>query len=262
VRRLAILAFLASLLFPAAVSAHTVYLFGQIGKSAVLAAIDRDENELSGWYLYLDVGKQLQLAGKIGATGDFQLDETVDGHKTGRFEGKAEGGRWSGEWRAPGGGAPLVFTLNESRDTLADFSGRFHCAKSKKDKGGWTYDLSLTLEMTKGAVKALEAGRSESSTQDDSQGCFYSLENFTRVPADVGVLLKAKDEDDPPTDDSQHCTIRILGDADHLFLRFGDAEEKNNDCRFSGDRAFCSPNSWMADVIVDRRTKSCKSVGD
>ena len=42
-RRLAILAILAFLLFPAAVSAHTVYLFGQVGKSAVLAVVGQFE---------------------------------------------------------------------------------------------------------------------------------------------------------------------------------------------------------------------------
>jgi hypothetical protein len=74
--------------------------------------------------------------------------------------------------------------------------------------------------------------------------------------------LKAKDEDQPPTADSQRCTIRIVGDADALYVQFGDWTEQNNDCRFSGDRAFCSPRSWPADMIVNRRTKSCRTVGE
>lgn len=257
----AVLAFVVASLFPATLSAHPLYLFGQIGKSAVLAMVNRDGNALTGWYLYLDIGKQLRLSGQIDATGDFQLDETVDSKKTGRLQGKMEGGHWTGEWRRPDGGSPLGFALNESRDTLAAVSGQFRCSTKKLDKGGWTYAHSLKLDLERGAVKALEAGLSESSKQDGEQGCFYSLGDFSQVPADVGALLKAKDEDQPLTEESQRCTIRIVGDADTLFLQFGDMTEKNNDCRYSGATAFCSPRSWMADIIVNRKTKSCKSVG-
>jgi hypothetical protein len=257
----AVLVLVAALLFPATLSAHPLYLFGQIGKSNVMATLTRDGDALSGWYTYLDIGKELRLAGRIDATGDFQLDETVDAKKTGRLQGKIDGGHWTGEWRKPDGGSPLPFTLSESRDTLGAVSDEFRCSSKRRDKDGWTYDHSLKLDLAKGAVKALDAGLSESSKQDGQQGCFYSLGDFAKVPTDVGVLLKAKDEDDPLTEDSQRCTIRIVGDADTLFVQFGDLTEKNNDCRFSGTTAFCSPRSWMADIIVNRRTKGCKSVG-
>ncbi len=257
----AVLAFVVASLFPATLSAHPLYLFGQIGKSAVMAMVNRDGNALTGWYLYLDIGKELRLSGQIDATGDFQLDETVDSKKTGRLQGKMEGGHWTGEWRRPDGGSPLAFALAESRDTLAAVSDQFRCSTKKRDKDGWTYAHSLKLELAKGAVKALDAGLSESSTNEGRQGCFYSLQDFSRVPTDAGVLLKAKDEDDPMTEESQHCTIRIVGDADTLFVQFGDPTGKNDDCRFSGATAFCSPRSWMADIIVNRKTKSCKSVG-
>jgi hypothetical protein len=258
----AVVTIVAAALFPAALSAHPLYLFGEIGKSKVMAALDREGDALMGWYLYLDIGKPLRLAGRIDAAGDFQLDETVDLKKTGRLQGKMDGGHWTGEWRKPDGGSPLPFTLSESRDTLAGVSGAFRCSSKRRDKDGWTYAHSLQLELAKGAVKALDAGLSESSTNEGQQGCFYSLKDFSEVPTDAGVLLKAKDEDDPITEDSQHCTIRIVGDADTLFLQFGDLTEKNDDCRFSGATAFCSPRSWMAEVIVDRKTKSCRAVGE
>ncbi len=258
----AVLVVVAALLFPATLSAHPLYLFGQIGKSNVMATLDRDGDALSGWYAYLDIGKELRLSGRIDATGGFQLDETVESKKTGRLQGKIDGGHWTGEWRKPDGGSPLPFTLNESRDTLAAVSGAFRCSSTRRDRDGWTYEYSLQLDLAKGAVKALDAGLSESSKQDGRQGCFYALGDFAKVPTDVGVLLKAKDEDDPLTEDSQRCTIRIVGDADHLFVQFGDLTQKNDDCRFSGTTAFCSPRSWMADVIVDRKTKRCRTVGE
>ncbi|MBV8663582.1 MAG: hypothetical protein JO107_10810, partial [Hyphomicrobiales bacterium] len=67
-------------------------------------------------------------------------------------------------------------------------------------------------------------------------------------------------EDQPLTPDSQRCTIHVIGDANHLFVQFGDPGEDHNDCRFSGSTAFCSPRSWMADFIVDRRAKTCKPI--
>ena len=258
----AIVSLLAALLFPATLCARPLYLFGQIGKSSVIASLDRDGDALNGWYVYSDVGKQLLLAGRIDAAGAFQLDETASGKKTGHIEGKTEGGRWTGEWRAPAGGAPLAFVLTESRDKLADATSRLRCTTKRKDSAGWTYEHALTLELAKGVVKGLDASLTESSTADDQQGCFYGLKDFTQIPTDGGILLKAKDEDEPMTPDSQRCTIRILGDADHLLVRFGASGEKNDDCRFSGTTAFCSPRSWMADMIVNRRSNSCKSVGD
>ncbi|HEY1941512.1 MAG TPA: hypothetical protein VGH40_05250 [Roseiarcus sp.] len=255
----AILAFLVALIVPATLQARPVYLFGEIGKSSVLAAVDQEGDRLSGWYLYPAVGKELQLSGQIDASGSFRLDESVDAHKTGVFEGKSAGGRWNGEWRNAAGGAPLAFSMTENREALADASGLFRCVV-KQQKQGWTFRQSLTLELAKGALKALKASAAESSAQDGEQGCFYSLEDFTPVPSDVGLVLKAKDEDQPLDADSQRCTIQVVGDADHLLVQFGDPWETHNDCRFSGTTAFCSPRSWMTDFVVDRRTKSCKPI--
>jgi hypothetical protein len=257
-----ILTLVAALLFPAALAAQPVYLFGRIGKSEVMAALDRRGDALTGWYLYFGVDKTLRLAGRIDPGGGFQLDETVDGRKTGALAGTMDGGRWSGEWRNPAGGAPLAVTLAESRDTLAGSSDSVRCAAKRRDKDGWTYEHSLTLALANGSVRTLDAASTATSAEDGRQGCFYALGDFRRVPSHVGVLLSATDEDDPLTADSQRCTIRIVGDADHLFVQFGDPSEPNDDCRFSGSTAFCSPRSWMADFVVDRRTKSCKPVGD
>lgn len=258
----ALVSLLAALLFPPSLCARPVILFGQIGKAAVMASLERDGEALTGWYIYSDIGKQLLLAGRIDAAGGFHLDETAGGKKTGAFEGKTEGARWAGVWRGRAGGAPLTFVLTESHDKLAEASGRFRCATKRRDKGGWTYEHSLTFELTKGSVTALDASLTESSSSDDQQGCFYALRDFAQIPSDVGVLLKAKDEDEPMTPESQRCTIRIVGDAGHLFVKFGASAAKNDDCRYSGTTAFCSPRSWMADMIVDRRTHSCKTIGD
>ena len=229
-----------------------------------MAILNRQDNTLTGWYLYLAIGRELRLDGRIDPTGDFQLDETVDSGKTGRFQGRANGGRWTGEWLKTGGGRALAFTLTETRDTLAALSGQFRCSTKKQDKVfGWTYAYSLNLSLARGAVRAFDARLDEASTYGESQGCGYALRDFSQVPSsDVGILLKAKDEDQPETDDLQRCTIRIVGDADYLFLQIGDFTEKNNNCRFSGATAFCSSRSWMSDMIVNRKTQSCKSVGD
>lgn len=256
-----VLTLVAALLFPAALAAQPLYLFGKIGKSEVMAALDRKGDALTGWYLYFGVDKTLQLAGRIDSGGGFELDETVDGRKTGALAGRMDGGRWSGEWRNPAGGAPLAFALTESRDALADADDSVRCDAKRRDKNGWTYEHSLTLALAKGSVRTLDAASTASSATDGRQGCFYALGDFRRAPSAVGVLLRAKDEDDPLTEDSQRCTIRIVGDADHLLVQFGDPSEPNDDCRFSGTTAFCSPRSWMSDFVVDRRTKSCKAVG-
>ena len=88
----AIAVLLAAMVLPATLHARPVYLFGEIGKSSVLAVVDREGNALSGWYLYSAVGKELQLSGQSDASGAFHLDESVDAHKTGVFEGKFDGG--------------------------------------------------------------------------------------------------------------------------------------------------------------------------
>jgi hypothetical protein len=210
----------------------------------------------------LRTGGDLKLDGHLAANGDLSLVESVDGKTTGAFEGRNVDGVWSGAWRKAGGGAPVAFTLTQTSDTLASVSGEFACASQKQDKTyGWTYHHALKLALALGKVKALDASASATSRQGDDQGCYYSLDLFRQAQTKVGALLKAKDDQSPDDPEAQHCTIRIVGDADHLFVEFGDITETNNDCRFTSDRAFCSPRSWMSDFIVDRKNRTCRPVG-
>lgn len=254
---------LVSIIAPATASASRLYLFGGIGDAPIMAAVEQDGAKISGWYYYLRTGGDLQLEGQIAANGDLSLVETVDGKATGAFEGKAAGSVWSGEWRKAGGGAPVAFALTQTSDTLSLVSGQFACASSKQDKTyGWTYHYALKLALASGKVKALDASASATSKQGDDQGCYYSLDLFRQAPAKVGALLMAKDDQTPDDPEAQHCTIRIVGDGDYLYVEFGDVTEKNNDCRFTSERAFCSPRSWMSDFIVDRKKRTCRPVGN
>lgn len=66
-------------------------------------------------------------------------------------------------------------------------------------------------------------------------------------------------ESDEAGDEEQRCTIRILGDGDILWIRFGESGGSDI-CRNTGSAMFCSPRAFWNDLFVDRRTQKCKAL--
>ena len=225
-----------------------------------MATLERDGGNLSGWYLYLRHAKQIRLNGRIDAKGNFLLDEfdANSGRKTGSFKGAANGTHWAGEWRS--GAAPLAFALDEDRDALSAVSGRFRCTTKKNDRQfGYVYTHTMDLFLAKGHVNVLSLFRGETSAQGDDQSCQIGLDDLKQIPSNAGILLRSKG-DDPDAENTPHCTIRILAAGDYLAVEMGDTSESGNDCRGAADAMYCSPRSLWADMIVERKTKTCKSV--
>ena len=250
---------LVALCFSAA-NAHPLYLFGEVGHSPVMATLERDGGNLSGWYLYLRHGKEIRLQGRIDATGNFLLDEfdAKSDRKTGSFKGAASGTHWAGEWRS--GAAPLAFALDEDRDATSAISGRFRCTAKKNDRQfGYVYTHTVDLFLAKGHVKALSLFRGETSANADDQSCQIGLDDLKQVPSGAGILLRSKG-DDPEAENTPHCTVRILAAGDYLVVRMGDTSETGNECRGAADAMYCSPRSFWADMIVNRKTQVCKPV--
>jgi hypothetical protein len=205
-------------------------------------------------------GKEIRLDGRIDAKGNFQLDEFAADRKTGSFKGAANGPHWTGEWRNAAGAASLAFALDETRDVLSAVSGRFRCTTKKNDKQfGYIYTHTLDLTLAKGAVKSFTTSRGETSAQGDDQSCSIELGDLERVPSDAGILLRSKG-DDPGAENTPHCTVRILAAGDYLYVKMGDGSEAGNDCRGAADAMYCSPRSFWADMIVERKTQVCRSV--
>jgi hypothetical protein len=75
-----------------------------------------------------------------------------------------------------------------------------------------------------------------------------------QVPSDAGVLLRAKEDDEKDTsEDAQHCTLRILGDDNYLYVRV-------DGCKGAGDTMFCSARGSLTDLVVNRKAQTCKAV--
>ena len=244
----------------ASADAHPLYLSGTVGPSPALAVVERDGGHLSGWYLYLRHGKEIRLDGRIDAKGNFRLDEFAADRKTGSFKGAASGTRWTGEWRNAAGSAPQAFVLDEDRDALSAVNGRVRCTTKKNDKQfGYIYTHSVDMTLSKGTLKSFTTSRGETSAQGDDQSCSIELGDLKRVPSDAGILLRSKG-DDPGAENAPHCTVRILAAGDYLYVQMGDSSETGNDCRGAADAMYCSPRSFWADMIVERKTQLCKSV--
>lgn len=249
---------LATLLLATPVCAQTVFVEGTIGKAPVFGSLSRDGDNLIGWYLYPKYGKQIELQGKIDKVGAFHLDETSfdTTKKSGNFDGYLSASVWSGTWKNASGDAPAPFTLTENHDTLAKFSGDFRCSEKHSDKKyGYDYSRSAHVTFVKGAITRLELSQGSKGRDGDEQSCSIALSDLQRVPNGTGVLLRARG--DQPGGDMQHCTIRVAGTANFLYVSPGDTAETNNDCKGANDVMFCSARANWGDFLIDRRSKIC-----
>ncbi|HWK96377.1 MAG TPA: hypothetical protein VNR39_13235 [Pseudolabrys sp.] len=254
------LTIVAMLYLPQLASAHPLYLSGTIGSAPVLLMIERNDEALSGWYVYLRQGKQIRLEGKAAADGAFTLDEFSGpaSQKTGAFDGRIDGGKWNGSWRKPEQQTSLPLRLTESADALSGLSGRFTCATKKVDRAfGYTYRHSLKLQVSRGAVNALDIVRGETGTHGEDQACIIALADVKQEKSDAGILLRTRGS---ATATGPRCTIRVIGAGDYLYVQMGDWTESGNDCRGDDAAMYCSPRSFWADMIVNRKTRACVSV--
>lgn len=243
-------------LMPAFLSAQEILLMGKVGEFGVAASLERNEGELSGWYFYFSRAVQIRLNGTVGqGGGNFVMEESVGGKKTGVFEGTVKEGRWSGTWRKPDGGTPLPFELNENLVPTGDVN--MHCATQERDaKFGYTYSRSLETVVSSGVVKKFRAEQRATGSGRDEQACSIDLGDLMQVLSNSSILLQAKDYGGA-VEGGGNCRVRILGDGDGLWFRFGDPAEEGNDCRSAGATMFCSPRAFWNDVLVNRRTGKC-----
>lgn len=227
----------------------------------MLLKLEQSGGDLSGWYFYFRVGKEIRLSGTITSDGVFTLEEFASGsEKTGVFQGNTAQGIWQGSWRKAADAPAVAFSLHENRDVLDDLNGRFRCSAKKFDKQfGYTYAYALDLNVTKGTVQKIAIASTATSRYDQHQ-CSIDLRELKQISSDAGILLQAKGDMQNQEGGAQHCTVRILGAGDYLYVQIGDSSETRNDCKGDGGTMFCSGRGSWADMIVDRRTRACKAV--
>ncbi len=250
----------AAILLCSSVAAQPIRLYGTVGPQPVFLDLSRNGDTVSGWYFYLKVGRQIRLDGKLDPNGFFQMEEHTasTNTRTGSFSGRVRDGHWSGTWRSAKGTGARDVSFAEVRGRLTDVSGRFRCTARRRDtQFGYSTTQRLALALSKGRVKGLTMSRTGKSGDGDGQSCRIALKNLKQQPTPVGVLLRARAD---RSTSEQHCTIRIYGAGDYLVVRTGDASQAGDDCRGAGRATFCSPRSFWADIVVNRRTQACKSV--
>ncbi len=251
-----------SLLCVSPVSAHPLYLFGDIGRFPVLVMVAREGNDLSGWYLYLKQAKEIAIAGKINAAGAFTLDEfdPKTHSKTARFAGTMKQGQWSGTWQKTNAGAPLPFAARESRDALTDLDGQVHCATKTTDAAaGYTFRSAIDLNARHGQLSTFSLNSSATGGGDE-QSCSIHLNRLNRAQSDAGILLQTRKATPAAGSDLHQCSIRIVGNADYLFVAVGDADDDGNDCHGDTDMMYCSARGSWTDLVVERKTDICRAV--
>ena len=259
-----LLVFAAAVLSSHPVLAETVYLFGKIGDFPVGAALERDDGKVSGWYFYQSRARLIRLEGKLGGDGSLRMDELEGSKKTGIFEGTVTQGHWTGTWRKAPGAVPLPFSLEENHRKPGDLNGNYRCEASERvAKYKYTYRWNLKLGVANGAVKKFDSTQGSYGDNKDEQTCSIDLEDLKQLPlsAELGILLEAGEaKDSGSTGEGGRCTVRIVGNGDILWVRFGDSLEDGNDCRSAGSGMLCSPRAFWNDLVLDRRTQKCKAI--
>jgi hypothetical protein len=251
----------ALILWPPDTPARPLYLSGTIGEIPALAMLERDKDHLSGWLVYVPNGNELRLGGRIDAAGAFRLDDFApSGNRAARLDGNIAPQGWQGTWTKPSGSARL-FRWRENRDALAGLTGQFRCTTKRMDEQfGYTYRNTLNLQISKGVVNAIAIEQAATSRGNDDHACAIDLKDLKQVLSDVGILLQAKDNGTGEGADAQRCTLRLVGTGDYLYLQIGDGTEPGNDCKGAGTTMFCAPRAFWSNMIVNRKTGTCRTV--
>lgn len=79
----------------------------------VLMVINRHEDHVYGSYAYTHVGQLIEISGTMDDAGNFTLNETAEGDKTGVFVGRYDrpAGLLTGQWMTPDASRQLPFRL-------------------------------------------------------------------------------------------------------------------------------------------------------
>ena len=235
-----------------AVRAQTLTFFGVVGASPVFVSLERVGNQVSGWYFYTRRAKDIRLQGTIEAN-NVAMDE-FGGQgtaKTGHFSGQATDDSWSGVWRSPDG-RELKFLLRPDRDVLSDLGGRLRCRTAFSDSG-YTFTNALDLTATAGRVTRF-AFSQDVTGFNDQQGCSIALSDLRQVPAPAGILLVGKVDDAAASGDAaKPCSVHLLGSSDSIVVQV-------DGCKQAGGAMLCSARGSWSDLVVDRRTQTCKAI--
>lgn len=246
-------------LAPSTLFADTLYLFGRIGNLPIAASLERDGGDLSGWYFYDSKAREIQVSGKIDKGGSFLMDESDNGKKTGVFKGSVSQGHWTGTWQKPDGGIPLQLSLEENHDALKNLKGAFKCAiQERRAQYGYTYKWALSMSVADGNVKKFQSTQGSYVDNKEDQICSMDISDLKQAKSETGILLGTSQAGSGS--DNKKCTIRIVGDADTLWVVFGDSSEEGNDCRSTSDTMYCSPRAFWNDIVIDRHMQRCRAV--
>jgi hypothetical protein len=242
---------------PASLLADKIYLFGTIGDSPAGAVIERQDQKLTGWYFHGTQVREIRLEGIINRDGNFRMKTFPEGKQQEHFEGVVKGTLWQGIYQNSSVSKPLAFSLKENRDQLQHVSENFDCKyQERDDEFSYTYQWNLKLTIVDGIVKELYAMQESIGEDQDAQHCSIDLPDLKPIPSDAGILFTVVDENSHEPE--QRSIVRIVGDANILWIQFGDTSEEGNDCRQAGNKMFCSPRAFWNDLILDRRTHTCR----
>ncbi len=111
--------------------------------------------------------------------------------------------------------------------------------------------------MAHGAVKAFDIKRGETGSHGEDQACTIALSDVKQEKSDAGILLRSNGSGAAT---GPRCTVRVISAGDYLYVQMGDWTESGNDCRGDDGAMYCSPRSFWADMIVNRKTRACVSV--
>ncbi|GAA0539677.1 hypothetical protein FHS83_003740 [Rhizomicrobium palustre] len=235
--------------------AQPIELSGSIGGRQVVADLNRNGDTVSGWLYSLKNGTQLRLEGQLVPQGLFDITafNAASNTRAGRFTGRIKNGHWTGNWRDNGAKAKKPVAL----DNLSNVSppdGRYRCTTRRHDESfGFSLRHSLDLTLSGGKVKGLTLTRQTKSDGENAQSCRLTAGDLKQAPGKGTIILRAKA-------DPARCTLRILSAGDYLLIRPGRTDQAGDDCRAAASSQFCSANAFWSDLVINKKSQSCKSV--
>ena len=204
-----------------------------------------DEKNVTGYMFYESTASYLMLEGTRDSKGHAIIKEKdKQGDNTGLFEGELNEERFSGTWSTPDKRKQMPFKLTAAQNLVEMGAGQYSC-QIKEKYFGQSFDLTIDQGKVSNFRLFSIAGR-------NAHDCELTLSDLKQERGKSYQFLL-------PDGKFEAQSTKLYGDRKER-IRIKETPDAVTVQFFGYWRHACGLNGFMADMLINKKTKKCKVI--